>query len=57
MRRYSYYRLLEVMPTHALAASVCTPAPYMNKTHIALHLIALRNRGALHTVNYLEQNQ
>ena len=56
MRRYSYYRLLEVMPTQALTASVCNPSPYMNKTHIALHLIALRNRGALHTVDYLEKN-
>ena len=57
MRRYSYYRLLEQLPTRVLVENIKRPSRMMTRTHVALHLIALRRRGAMHTVNYSEQNQ
>jgi len=57
MRRYNYYRILEQLPTRVLVESIKRPSRMMTRTHVALHLIALRRRGAIYTVNYLEKNQ
>lgn len=41
-----YLSLLAVLPTHVIQESMANPTEYMTRTHILLHGIVLRRRGA-----------
>lgn len=44
MKKQKYLKLLMEMPTDWIISSMHDPSPYMTKTHIKLHAIALRRR-------------
>jgi len=44
MSRKNYLNLLRKQPTRWIVKSMKSPSAYMTKTHIALHVIELRNR-------------
>lgn len=43
----NYLRLLLTMPADWIAASAADPGPYMTRTHVRLHFIALRRLGLI----------
>ena len=42
-----YLRLLLTMPADWIAASAADPGPYMTRTHVRLHYLALRRLGLI----------
>jgi len=49
MRKRDYLnKLLELLSADEIRRSALNPTPYMSKTHIKLHWIALRRLGADH---------
>lgn len=41
-----YLSLLAALPTHVIQESMANPTEYMTRTHILLHGVVLRRRGA-----------
>jgi len=41
-----YLSLLVELPTHVIQESMANPTDYMTRTHILLHGVVLRRRGA-----------
>jgi hypothetical protein len=41
-----YLSLLADLPTHAIQESMANPTEYMTRTHVLLHGVVLRRRGA-----------
>ena len=46
MKRKQYLNILMTLPIEWVEGSAKHPSPYMSKTHILLHYIALRARKA-----------
>lgn len=47
MTRSKYLsKLIELLTVDQIKLSAINPTPYMSKTHIALHYVALRRLGA-----------
>ena len=44
-RKQAYLLGLQSQDTAWIKGSAKNPSPYMSRTHVALHLIVLRNRG------------